>query len=144
MLWRERGIKGLRAEFRRVCGEEGGSHERQSAQASDVAVMENTGIPETEGNRRVAQFFVGDAALVVDQQGSGEARLHYDPIAGRQVYHDELRAAPDSFDRRPDPASPELSRIDFAEDVRMTDLDTLDDRPADGAVEIPRDRLGLR
>lgn len=144
MLWGERGIKGLDPIRLNVRREATFVHQRERAKSTDVAVVKSPGVRETERNGRVAQLLGGKAASIIDQQGAGEPRLHHDPIASRQVEHDQLGAPPGSFDRRSDRASPEPSRVDFAEDVRVTDLDPFDDRSADGAVEVPRDRLGLR
>src|SRR5215203_2914824 len=97
---REGGVKRLDAERGGVVVPALRAHQRDGAEAADVAVMEGASVVETQVQRGVAALAVGEGMLrVLEQQRAGEAGLHHEPLARRQVEHDELRAPPGTLYR---------------------------------------------
>src|ERR1700743_207079 len=98
MLGGERWVKGLDDKRFAVLRETLGLHERHRAKSANVAVVNGPPVTEDELERRVASLVVGEIAGV-DEQGSGEPRLHDDTILAREIEHDQLRSTPCPHDR---------------------------------------------
>src|SRR5512132_3799357 len=96
MLRRECRVKGLDAERARVRVPSRRRHQRDRAEASNVAVVQGAAVVEAELERGVAALGVGERAVGwgVEQHRAGEARLHDYAVAGGKVEDDELGAAP--------------------------------------------------
>src|SRR4051795_12877425 len=97
MVRRERRVKRLDAERGDVRVEARRRHQRERAEAADVAVVEVATIRERERDAEEAPLALRQRALV-EEQGAGEPRLHDEAVARRQVEHDELRAPPRALD----------------------------------------------
>src|SRR5690349_9695161 len=106
----ERRVKRLDAECPDVLGEPLRAHERDRAEAADVAVVELPAVREVEGDAEEAALALRDPARV-DEQGAGEARLDDEPVAGGEVEDDQLRPAPRSVDTRAADAPGEAARV---------------------------------
>src|SRR6266516_4228788 len=105
----ERGVKWLDTERRGVAFKSIGTHERESAEAPDIAVVERAAVVQRELDRRVLAFTVREVAGV-DEQRTREPRLHDEVLAGRKVQDDELCATPAARDCGTGDALAQLAR----------------------------------
>jgi hypothetical protein len=142
MLGGELGVKWLDAQCVGVRAEALVAHQRNGSEPANVAVVHATSVVELDSERRIRQLFRGKFP-VVDQQRAREARLHHDVVAGRQIEHDELGAAPAAFDAGGREPFRQAARVRFAQDVRLRDSNRHDARAANLAIQIAGDRLGL-
>jgi hypothetical protein len=143
MRARKRTVKRLDAEFPRVLFETIRIHQRNRSETPNIGVVKSSAVVELETQRGIAEIRRTETA-VVDEQSAGEARLYDNSIAAVEVDHYQLGAAP-AFDNRSLTEPPgKRARADFAQYVGFANRDFLDSSSADRAVEIARDRLGLR
>src|SRR4051812_21538667 len=139
----KRTVKRLYTELRGIFRESALIHERDGTQPPNIGVVESSAVVEVETHRRIVEL----RALkipVVDQQSAGEPRLYDDSVAGVEIDHHQLGAAPAAGDPSVAQPSRQRTRADFAQDVRLANGNLRDFATADRAVEIARDRLGLR
>src|SRR5438874_10896922 len=128
MLGRERRVKGLDAECCSVALESLCSHEGERPQSPDVTVVNGASVVELELNGRVFALAIGQPTGV-NEQRSGESRLHDEAVAGGEVEDDELGATPAALDCGARRATRQLVRRDFAQDVRFGYTNAGDSRP---------------
>src|SRR4051794_18889786 len=107
---RKRRVKRLYAEGGHVLREAIGTHERKGAEAADVAIMQVAPVVEAKAQRGVRGFRLRERSSA-EQQGAGESRLDDDAVAGVEVEHDELGAAPAAADRGTYQTTAERARI---------------------------------
>jgi hypothetical protein len=81
---------------------------------------------------------------VVDEQCAGKSRLHDESISRIEIEDHQLGATPAADYRRILEAFRERAGIDLAQNVALSNRDLPYLPPANRAVEIARDRLGLR
>src|SRR3954471_24226583 len=93
MLRGKVGVKGLDAKFGGVKLKPLGSHQRERTEPPNVPVVNRAPVLESELHSRVRALSFGEVAAI-DQKRASEARLDDQPIAGREVEDDELRAPP--------------------------------------------------
>src|SRR4051812_12909948 len=139
----ERTVKGLDAEFAGVLLETRGAHQRDSTKPSHIGVVQSSAIIELESHRRIAQL-VPAKAPIVDEKRAGESRLHDESVAGVEIEHYELGPAPAPDDRCVLNSFCEGARIHLAQYVALPNGNFFYRSPADRAVQIARDGLGLR
>src|SRR5436305_5826059 len=109
-------VKGLGAKFGGVKLKPVGSHQRERAEPPNVPVVNRASVLENELHSRVRALPLGEVAAI-DEERAGESRLDDEPIAGRQVEDDQLRAPPTPRDRCARGALCDLARRNLAEDV---------------------------
>ena len=143
MLGGERGVKGLATEPGGVSGKPLLAHERQRAEPSNVAIVNRTTILEAKLNGRVRAFALRQISRV-DEQRAGEAWLDNHAIAGGEIEDDELGASPTAIDCCACGTACEGTRRDLAKYVGFGDADPRDPCAPDRAIQISRDRFGLR
>src|SRR5689334_3779786 len=97
MLCGEGRVKWLDAERLGVLRKALGAHQRERPESANVAIMNRASVGQRQLDRRVFSLAVGKIAGI-DEQRTGEARLHDDPITGRKIEHDELGASPPASD----------------------------------------------
>src|SRR3954468_14554273 len=139
----KRTVKWLYTELRRIFRESALIHERDSTEPTHVGVVESSAVIEVEAHRRIVELRALKTP-VVDQQSAGEPRLYDDPVAGVEIDHHQLGASPAANDRCAAHPSRQRTRANFAQDVRLANGNLRDFATADRAIEIARDRLGLR
>ena len=143
MRAREAWVKRLDSERRGVLREPFRRHQGDGSQTTNVAVVQRAAVVQSQLDRGIAALLFGQIASI-DEERAGEARLHDEAVAGRQVDHDELRAAPASTDRCARHAPREIARTHLSQNVRSCDRDADDARPGDLTIEVARDRLSFR
>ena len=143
MICRERAVKGLDAERRRVAREPAGIHQCHRSKPTNVAVVQRSTIVEDELDRRVLALAFWKMAGV-NQQGAREARLDDKALASREVEDDELRAPPRSGDPRADDALRQRPSADFTQHVGAVYMNRDNGSSCDLAIEVAGDGLGLR
>src|SRR5436190_1928910 len=126
-------VKGLDAKRRGVAGKPVSAHQRERSESPNVSVVDGASVTERELDCRVFPFAIRQTAGV-DEQGAREAWLDDEMVAGAQVEHDKLRAAPAPRDGRSGGALRELSGRDLAQHIRSCDADSGDSRAAHLAV----------
>src|SRR5688500_13715469 len=135
-------VKRLDAEHRRVFVEASAAHQRDGAESTDVAVVEVPAIVQLEAQRGVRSLVLGQWPAT-EEKRTGEAGLHHDAIAGVELQHDQLGAAPRSHETAAHGTSAEVGCRTLAEHVRSDDADLGDAATGDLAIEVPGDRLSL-
>ena len=143
MLGGKRTVKWLDAEFSRVLFETIRIHQRNRSESPDVGVVQSSAVVEVEPQRRIVELGPRESA-VVDQERAREARLYDDSVAGVEIDHHELGPAPAAEDRGVVQPLRDRARTHFAQHIGFANGNLFYLPPADRAVEIPRDRLGLR
>src|SRR3954469_10616609 len=98
MLRGKVGVKGLDAKFGGVKLKPLGAHQRERAEPPNVPIMDRASVIESELHSRVRTLALRQVAPV-DEERASEARLDDQPIAGREIEDDELRAPPTPRDR---------------------------------------------
>src|SRR3954467_6546957 len=109
MLGGEGRVKGLDAQRRGIAGEAFRRHERDGAEAADVAVVNRAAVVQAELHRRVRTLALRQIP-VIDEQRTGEAGLNDESVSAREIEHDELGAPPTALDDRSDNATLQLAR----------------------------------
>ena len=140
---RERGVKRLDAQCLDVFLESLGRHQRDGAEAANVAVVEVARVIEREVKRGVRCFPLRQGPGRQEQR-AGEARLHDDAVARAQVEHDALRASPAAHDRGAGNTTPQRGGRHLAQHVGLSHDDAGDRAAAQLAIEIASDRLSFR
>jgi hypothetical protein len=105
--------------------------------------MQSSTVIEIESHRRVVEL-VARKMSVVDEQRAGESRLNDESIASVEVENNELGASPAADYRSILYTFRQRARIHFTQNVALSNRDLRDLPSANRAVEIARDRLGLR
>src|SRR4051812_14176333 len=139
----ERMVKRLDAKFPRVFFEAISAHQCDRAQPPDVGVVESSTVIEIESHRRIAEL-VATKMPVVDQERTGESRLHHEPITRIEIQDDEFRAAPASHYCRVLKSPRERTRAYFAQHVALPNGNVFYRSPANRPVEIAGDRFSFR
>jgi hypothetical protein len=80
----------------------------------------------------------------VNQHGSGKSRLNHQRVPGGEIENDEFSAPPGAQNSRSGYSIGERTGADLAQHVGVTHTNADNRAPGHRAVEIPRDRLGLR
>src|SRR5215210_6524712 len=131
----ERRVKRLDAELRRVLIEAAGAHQRECPEATNVAVVKVPSVIETEANRRVWRFGLGQRAAGQEER-AGEPRLNDDPLARVQIEDDQLGATPSAHEAPSGDVRCELLRRSLTKNVRPNDRDLGDAATSDLAMEV--------
>src|SRR5215471_14592922 len=139
----ERSVKWLDAERRRVAREAIGVHQSDRSEPSNIAVVKGSAIVENELDGRVLTLTFGQIARV-DQQRTGETRLHNQMIAAGEIENDQLRASPRPSDSHADEPLCQRARADLAQDVRTAYVNGDDGSSCALAIEVAGDGLGFR
>src|ERR1700730_14123192 len=136
-------VKWLDAEFPRVLFETIGIHQRNRSESPDVGVMQRSAVVEVETQRRIVELGSRESP-VVDQQSAREARLYHDPITRVEINHHQLCPAPAAKDRGISQPLRDRASSHLAQHIGFANRNLFYLPSADRAVEILRDRLGLR
>ena len=142
MLRRERGVKWLDAKSARVALEALARHERDRAEPADIAVVKIAAVVEMESERGVRSFR-GRQRTATEEEGAGEPWLDDEAVAGIEVQHDELGAAPATEHRGASKQFREICGRDLTEYVGPRDQDVRDAPPANLTVEVASNGFGL-
>src|SRR6476619_6250110 len=128
----KRTVKWLDAKFAGVLFETSGTHQRNSAEASHVGVVQSSTVIEVESHRRIVEL-VALKMSVVDQESAREARLHHDSITGVQIEHHQLSSTPAADNGGVANAPGERARIHLPQYVALPYRDLRDPPPANRA-----------
>jgi hypothetical protein len=139
----KRTVKWLYPEFSRVFRETLCIHQRDSTEATDVGVMQKAPVVEIQAKCGIAELRACEPALV-NEQSAGKARLYDETITGIEIDHDKFGAPPAAEDRGVAKPCAQRARRYFAQNVSLPNGDFRDLPSANRAVEVARDRLGLR
>jgi hypothetical protein len=104
--------------------------------------VEGATVAQVERDGRVTALFIGQITRI-DQQRSGESRLHEQTVARGQLDDDQFRTSPAAADHSSSEATRQLVGTDPAKYIRARDADCDDSLPRKLAIEVASDRLSL-